>query len=64
MTVSANVGTLKRKRQIRDILDRQDADYQDDFVGATASRKRLTVSVLTGGGLGISCLSVVVCMQH
>lgn len=39
-TVSGGVGTIKRKREIRELLEQQDADYEDDIFDATPFKKK------------------------
>lgn len=47
MKITAKVGTLKRKKQMRDFLEQLPKDDHDDFFSATPSqRQKILVRVL------------------
>jgi len=39
-TVTGGVGTIKRKREIRELLEQQDVDYEDDIFDATPFKRK------------------------
>ena len=44
-TVSGGVGTIKRKREIRELLEQQDMNYEDDIFDATPFKKKKDIKV-------------------
>ena len=44
-TVSGGVGTIKRKREIRELLEQQDMNYEDDIFDATPFKKKKDLKV-------------------
>lgn len=68
-TISGGVGTLKRKRGLRDIMESLDKDHHDDIFDSTPHRKRLkhtnvsllSSAVTTHAKTLYSTLSTVVC---
>ena len=43
--VSGGVGTIKRKREIRELLEQQDVNYEDDIFDATPFKKKKDLKV-------------------
>ena len=46
-TVSGGVGTIKRKREIRELLEQQDMDYEDDIFDATPFKRKKDLKVMS-----------------
>ena len=44
-TVSGGIGTIKRKREIRELLEQQDMNYEDDIFDATPFKKKKDLKV-------------------
>ena len=45
LKLTAKVGTMKRKRQLRDILDHHDKDHEDDAFDSTPFKRTKTIKV-------------------
>lgn len=45
-TVTGGVGTIKRKREIRELLEQQDVDYEDDIFDATPFKRKKDLKVV------------------
>ena len=44
-TVTGGVGTIKRKREIRELLEQQDVNYEDDIFDATPFKRKKDLKV-------------------
>lgn len=44
-TVTGGVGTIKRKREIRELLEQQDVDYEDDVFDSTPFKRMKDLKV-------------------
>ena len=45
-TVTGGAGTIKRKREIRELLEQQDVNYEDDIFDATPFKRKKDLKVL------------------
>ena len=45
-TVTGGVGTIKRKREIRELLEQEDVNYEDDIFDATPFKRKKDLKVL------------------
>jgi len=45
-TVTGGVGTIKRKRELRELLEQQDVNYEDDIFDSTPFKKKKDLKVL------------------
>ena len=55
-TVTGGVGTIKRKREIRELLEQQDVNYEDDIFDATPFKRKKDLKV-SNRFITDSCLS-------
>ena len=44
-TVTGGVGTIKRKRELRELLEQQDVNYEDDIFDSTPFKKKKDLKV-------------------
>lgn len=44
-TVTGGVGTIKRKRELRELLEQQDVDYEDDIFDSTPFKRKKDLKV-------------------
>ena len=44
-TITGGVGTIKRKRELRELLEQQDVNYEDDIFDATPFKRKKNLKV-------------------
>ena len=47
--MTGGVGTIKRKREIRELLEQQDVDYEDDIFDSTPFKRKKDLKVSVAG---------------
>ena len=56
--VTGGVGTIKRKRELRELLEQQDVNYEDDIFDSTPFKKKKDLKVCIQAKWPISPISV------